>query len=64
MEGKVRIGFLGCGIVGGGAARILLEHAAQIEQRAGVPLEIGRVAVRSLSKPREVTLAPDRWWSR
>jgi homoserine dehydrogenase len=61
MSETVRVGFLGCGIVGGGAARILLEHAAEIEERAGVPLEIGRVAVRSLSKPREVTLESETW---
>ena len=61
MTEKVRVGFLGCGIVGGGAARILIEHAATIEQRAGIPIEIGRVAVRSLSKPREVTLPPETW---
>ena len=61
MSKAIKVGFLGCGIVGGGAARILLEHAAEIRQRAGVPVEIGRVAVRSLSKPREVELPAELW---
>jgi homoserine dehydrogenase len=61
MSETIRVGFLGCGIVGGAATRILLEHAAEIEQRVGVPVEVGRVAVRSLSKPREVTLPAEAW---
>jgi homoserine dehydrogenase len=58
----VRIGLLGCGIVGGATARILLDHADDLEQRSGVRIEIGRIAVRSLSKPREVSF-PDSIWT-
>jgi homoserine dehydrogenase len=54
----VRVGLLGCGIVGGATARILLEHADTVTQRAGVPVELARVAVRSTSKRREVELPP------
>jgi homoserine dehydrogenase len=61
MTQPVRVGLLGCGIVGGATARILVEHADGITQRAGVPVELSRVAVRSLSKPREVKLPADRW---
>jgi homoserine dehydrogenase len=60
--GIVRVGFLGCGVVGGAAARILLEHAPDVEQRAAVPIEIARIAVRSLTKEREVEL-PDEIWT-
>jgi homoserine dehydrogenase len=57
----VRVGLLGCGIVGGATAHILQEHADELKQRAGTPIEIKKVAVRSLSKPRAVELPPDVW---
>jgi homoserine dehydrogenase len=59
MTKPVRVGLLGCGIVGGATARILTEQATLLAQRAGVEIELDAVAVRSLSKPREVDLAPD-----
>ncbi|MET0276464.1 MAG: homoserine dehydrogenase [Acidimicrobiia bacterium] len=52
MERGVRIGLLGCGNVGAALVRLVHDHAAVIETRAGVPLEITRVAVRDLSKDR------------
>jgi homoserine dehydrogenase len=61
VAGPVRVGLIGCGIVGGATAQILLEHADELRQRAGVPIQIGKVAVRSLSKPRPVTLDPTIW---
>jgi homoserine dehydrogenase len=57
----VRIGLLGCGVVGGATARILQDHAADLERRSGATIEIARVAVRSLAKPREVELPPKMW---
>src|SRR5919106_800084 len=57
----VRVGMLGCGIVGGATARILRDHADELIDRAGVRIELARVAVRSLSKPREVELPPEVW---
>jgi homoserine dehydrogenase len=61
MLQKIRIGMLGCGIVGGAAAQILTGHADDLRRRCGVPLEIARIAVRSTSKPRPVDLGPDAW---
>ena len=58
---KVRVGLLGCGVVGGATARILVEHAPELVQRTGVPIEIARVAVRSLSKSRGVHLPRELW---
>ncbi len=58
---SVRIGLLGCGIVGGATARILEVHAAELQQRAGTAIELRKVAVRSLSKPRPVDLPADMW---
>lgn len=53
---------LGCGVVGSATARILLEHAGEIEDRAGVTISLVKVAVRNLSKGREVSL-PDGVWT-
>lgn len=58
-EKPIGIGLLGCGIVGSGAARHLLAEEAVIERAVGVPLEIRRVAVRSVSKHRDVDLPRD-----
>ncbi len=46
MEERVRVGILGCGHVGGALVRLIHDHADVIEARAGVPLEVARVAVR------------------
>jgi homoserine dehydrogenase len=58
MPGPVRVGLLGCGVVGGATARILGDHATELRRRAGVPIELTRVAVRDASKPRAVQLDP------
>jgi homoserine dehydrogenase len=63
MPERARIGLLGCGIVGGATARILTEQADLLGQRAGVDIELARVAVRNLSKRREVDLPKDKWTS-
>lgn len=55
----VKVGLLGCGIVGGSTARILRDHASDIAMRAGTKIEVARVAVRSLSKQREIELPAD-----
>lgn len=57
----VRVGLLGCGIVGGATANILQAHADELKQRAGTPIELRKVAVRSLSKPRSVELPREMW---
>ncbi|MGH2755531.1 MAG: homoserine dehydrogenase [Actinomycetota bacterium] len=57
----VGVGLLGCGIVGGATAQILLEHDAELRRRAGIPIEIRKVAVRSLAKARPVTLGAEVW---
>ena len=58
MVNTVRIGVLGCGNVGAGLVRLVGERADDIEARTGLRLEIARVAVRNVSKRREVEL-PD-----
>ena len=52
----VRVGLLGCGNVGAALVRLVDEHADLITARAGTRVEITRVAVRDLTKPRELKL--------
>jgi homoserine dehydrogenase len=58
MSEAVRIGILGCGNVGAALIRLLGEHATELEARAGARLVPTRVAVRSLTRERDVEL-PD-----
>lgn len=58
---SIRIGMLGCGVVGGASARILIAHGRELTQRCGVPLEIAKIAVRSTSKQRSVELPAPVW---
>jgi len=53
------IALVGCGTVGGGVARLLLEHPERLAHRAGRPLVLRRVVVRHLDKPRSVGLPRD-----
>src|SRR5882762_2895163 len=46
------IALIGCGTVGGGVARLLLEHAERLAARAGRRLELRHVVVRDIDKPR------------
>jgi homoserine dehydrogenase len=55
---QINVGLLGMGVVGGGAVKLLLDNADSIAHKVGVPIVIKRVAVRDLSRPREVALAP------
>jgi len=61
MQGPVRVGLLGCGNVGTAVVRLVDEHADILAGRAGVAIEVARVAVRDLSKPRDVKLPADRF---
>ena len=54
----VRIGLLGCGNVGAALVQLVERQADVIEARTGVRLQISRVAVRNISRDREVNL-PD-----
>ena len=56
MEERVRVGILGCGHVGSALVRLIHDHADVIEARAGVPLEVARVAVANLAKERDLPL--------
>jgi homoserine dehydrogenase len=55
---SIGIGLIGCGNVGGGVAKLLLEHPQRLAARAGKRLELRRIVVRDLNKPRALTLPP------
>jgi homoserine dehydrogenase len=58
LEGnQVRIGVLGCGNVGAALVQLIEQQAEMIEARTGLRLVVTRVAVRNLSREREVELA-------
>ena len=54
----IRIGVLGCGNVGAPFVALVALQQATIEARTGIRLEIGAVAVRNLSRERDVEI-PD-----
>lgn len=44
----VRIGMLGCGVVGSEVARLILADSAELSTRAGAKIELVRIAVREI----------------
>lgn len=53
----VRIGVLGCGHVGAAFIRLVEQQADVIEARTGIRLQVSSVAVRNLSRERDVVLS-------
>jgi homoserine dehydrogenase len=60
-QDSVKVGLLGCGNVGSALVRLVDEHADVIEARAGVRIEVARVAVRNLALERDVPLPASRF---
>ena len=55
-EDVVRVGLLGCGHVGSALVRLITDNGDAIEGRTGVRLQVEKVAVRNLSRERDVAL--------
>ncbi len=55
---QLRVGLLGCGNVGAALVTLLDEQRAVIAARTGIDLEITRIAVRSVSKARDLHVSP------
>src|SRR5947209_980572 len=58
MTDPLGIALVGCGTVGGGVARLLLEQPARLAARAARPLVLRRVVVRDPTRARAVDLPP------
>jgi len=54
MEKIVHVGLLGMGTVGTGVVKILTKNAHDILQKVGMPVNIKKIMVRQLDKPRNV----------
>ncbi|WP_110588354.1 homoserine dehydrogenase [Microbacterium suaedae] len=52
----LRVALLGAGSVGSQVARLLLDHADELEERAGARLELAGIAVRDVDAERDVPL--------
>ena len=55
----VRVGVLGCGNVGAPLVELIGTQGPTVEARTGLRLEVTRVAVRDLAKPRPISLSAD-----
>lgn len=60
-KGSVGIGFLGCGTVGREVVGVLLGSKDRLRTRAGVTIEVARIAVRALTSERGLDLSPETW---
>ncbi len=58
MSEPYNIALIGCGTVGSGVARLLLDEPERLAARAGRPLLLRRVVVRDVAKKRDVALPP------
>ena len=56
MSASIRVGLLGCGVVGTGFLRLLRERSRDVERAAGAPVRVTRVAVADPSKQRDADL--------
>jgi homoserine dehydrogenase len=54
----IGVSMLGCGVVGGGVARMLHEHGDLIEKRTGLRFELRHIVVRDAGKSRGISFAP------
>ena len=56
MPSSVKVGIIGFGVVGGGTYEALTKNAASITRRAGLPVEVARVADVDWSRERDITV--------
>ncbi|MGQ0845766.1 MAG: homoserine dehydrogenase [Sporichthyaceae bacterium] len=59
MSAAVRVGLLGCGVVGSAVVRQLLAQSEDLAQRVGAPIELVGIAVRRPGRARELDLDPE-----
>lgn len=56
MPSPIRLGMIGCGVVGSGLLRLLRQRARDVESAVGAPIRVTRIAVANPRKSREVDL--------
>ena len=56
---EINVGLMGLGVVGGGVASALLQSPSMVSERVGRRVNLRRVLVRDISRPRDVELAAD-----
>lgn len=61
MTGTVRVGLLGCGVVGSATVSILAQHASELRHRTGAAIEVARIAVRDPAKDRGLDVPVSIW---
>jgi len=57
MPSPIRLGLIGCGVVGSGLLRLLRQRARDVESSIGAPIRVSRIAVADPAKRRDVDLA-------
>ncbi|MCZ0704268.1 homoserine dehydrogenase [Natronobacillus azotifigens] len=57
---KIRVGLCGLGTVGTGVVKVLESHQEQIKHKLGCEIEINKILVNDLDKPRDIVI--DRSW--
>ena len=55
-EDTIKVGILGCGVVGGGLYKVLTDNADSITQRVGRPVVVAAVADIDWERPRDITV--------
>ncbi|GAW93246.1 homoserine dehydrogenase [Calderihabitans maritimus] len=55
---SVQIGLLGLGTVGTGVLKVLTQNSSDIEQKVGKKIEVKKILVRDINKPRRVEVDP------
>ena len=58
MKSRIGVGIIGFGTVGTGVAKVLLDNAALIRRRVGVPVELVRIADLDITRDRGIALPP------
>src|SRR4051812_29559673 len=56
MKARIGVGIIGFGTVGTGVVKVLLNNAALIRRRVGVPVEVVRIADLDITRDRGVVL--------
>jgi homoserine dehydrogenase len=56
MPSPIRLGLIGCGVVGSGLLRLLRQRARDVDSSIGAPLRVSRIAVADPAKRRDIDL--------